>query len=86
MRGEGLRNEDGPGYAQYPANAELLLGRVEYAGADFSYGDQYIEERASHPEKPGSPVTWLRAGINHHMTFVVSQISSLFAQATAAAP
>ncbi len=77
MRGEGLRTKGSPGYAQYPANAELLCGRKEYSGPQFSYGDDYIWKVASRQiTTPGSPETWLRAGINHHLTFVVRQIAT----------
>jgi len=80
MRGEGLRNENGPGHAQYPANALLLRRRPEYCvcGPNFSYGDAYIHDKSEHPDPPGNPETWLRAGFNHHMTFVVRQVASLF--------
>ncbi len=78
MRGEGLRTKGSPGYAQYPANAELLCGRKEYCGPQFSYGDDYIWKVASRQiATPGSPETWLRAGINHHLTFVTRQISTV---------
>lgn len=86
MRGEGLRNEDGPGYAQYPANAQLLCDRVEFRGADFSYGDAYIEEMSQQSERTGTPETWIRAGINHHLTFVVRQIANLFGLSTVDTP
>jgi hypothetical protein len=75
MRGEGIRNEGGAGYAQYPANAELLCGRKEFSSAHFSAGDQYIWNIGSHKDPgPGTPETWLRAGINHHMTLVARQV------------
>jgi hypothetical protein len=75
MRGEGLRNCSGAGFAQYPANAELLLNRKEFCGAHFSYGDAYIWEKGSHQaESNGNPETWLRAGINHHLVFKIRQI------------
>ncbi len=77
-RGEGLRNKNGPGYAQYPASAQLLCGQKEFCGPDFSYGDDYIFKMGSHQSlTPGSPETWLRAGINHHLTFVVRQIAQI---------
>jgi len=79
MRGEGLLNENGPGYTQYPAQATLLRGRTEYSGRTFSYGDEYIYDKSEHPDPTGSPETWLRAGFNHHVTFVVGQIANLFA-------
>src|SRR5882762_7917603 len=86
MRGEGLRNEGGPGYAQYAANAALLCEREEFCGAAFSYGDRYIENLKNRIEGPGSPETLLRAGINHHVTFVVDQISKLFGTSTGDEP
>jgi len=78
MRGEGLLNKKGAGHAQYPANAELLCHRTEYRGPQFSYGDKYIYEIALKKERPGNPETWLRAGVNHHLTFVVRQITNMF--------
>lgn len=78
MRGEGLRSKGSPGHAQYPANAELLCGSKEYCGPQFSYGDEYIWKVASREIlTTGSPETWLRAGINHHLTFVVRQIAGV---------
>jgi len=83
MRGEGLRNEDGPGHAQYPANAALLMRRPEYCGPSFSYGDKYISEVGAGRTGTGNPTTWVRAGVNHHLTFAVRQIASLFGAADA---
>ena len=78
MRGEGLRNKTGAGFAQYPAIAQLLMDRKEYCGPTFSYGDRYISQVAARiPPTTGNPETWLRAGINHHIAFVVQQISEL---------
>ena len=78
MRGEGLRNKKGPGFAQYWANAQLLASRPEFKGADFSKGDDYIYKKSQPTNNPGSPTTWISAGINHHLTLVVRQIASLF--------
>jgi hypothetical protein len=78
MRGEGLRNPGGPGHKQYPANAELLCGRKEFCGPQFSAGDEYIWKIGSHQvDGPGTPETWLRAGINHHLTFAARQIPTI---------
>jgi hypothetical protein len=76
MRGEGLRNDDGPGAAQYPANAELLTRRPEYCGSMFSYGDSYVAEIGLSKQRTGSPTTWLQAGVNHHLTFAAQQVAS----------
>lgn len=77
MRGEGLRTPGSPGYAQYPANAELLCARPEFSGLHFSFGDEYIWNIGSLKKGgPGTPETWLRAGINHHLAFVARQVSA----------
>lgn len=79
MRGQGIRSENSKGHAQYPANAQLLMQQPEYSGADFSHGDAYIAEKGKDilTDKTGTPRTWLRAGINHHLAFVVASISKL---------
>jgi hypothetical protein len=77
MRGEGIFNEDGPGREQYVANAMLLCDSDDFYGANFSYGDSYIYDVSQGIEGHGSPETWIRAGINHHMTVVSRQIASL---------
>jgi hypothetical protein len=76
MRGEGLRNDDGPGAAQYPANAELLTRRPEFCGSLFSSGDRYVADVGLGKERTGNPTTWLEAGVNHHLTFVAQQVAS----------
>ena len=77
MRGEGMKT--GPGSIQYAANAQLLVERPEFCGASFSAGDQYIYDLSRYRTKgTGSPETLIRAGINHHITIVVDQISKLF--------
>ncbi len=91
MRGEGVRNDDGPGYAQWPANAMMLCERREFQGEDFSAGDRYIKEMSKEVEKNGSgrtggPGTWLQAAFNRHLTLTVRQISSLFGPSTDLAP
>jgi len=77
MRGEGIFNEDGPGREQYVANATLLCESNDFYGSNFSYGDSYIYDVSQGIEGHGSPETWIRAAINHHMTVVSRQIASL---------
>jgi len=79
MRGEGLRGEKSKGFAQYPANARLLSDQKEFFGASFSFGDAYIAEKGKdiNTKETGTPRTWLRAGINHHLACVINQISNL---------
>jgi len=83
FRGEGLNKKNSAGHAQYPAHAQLLVEREEFKGPDFSMGDLYIydmAQRAKQEEKvkkTGTPSSWLKVGINHHLTLVASQISNL---------
>lgn len=76
-------------FDKYLASAALLVKDKRFYGKDFSYGDEYILEKAKHFEvyikKPsikgtGSTETWLRAGINHHLTLAASQIANLLSK------
>jgi hypothetical protein len=79
MRGQALRGENTGGSAQYRSEAQWLCCKQGiFCGKDFSYGDNYIFERSVRTDEPGSPETLLRAGFNHHLTFVVRQLASLF--------
>jgi len=73
-------------FGQYLAHAALLVKDSKYYGEDFSFGDKFISDKAKHfpvyIKKPaikgtGSTETWLKAGINHHMTLVATQIAKL---------
>jgi len=77
MRGQALRGDTSPGSAQYPAQATLLAERPEFCGADFSYGDKYIVQKSNDRKNPGSPQTWICAGINHHLTLAAREVASL---------
>lgn len=84
MRGEDVFNRNGPGFQQWPAQAILLCDLPEYSTETFSEGDKYIKEMSLQFKQTGNIVTWLRAGFNHHMTFVVRQLASLSDTSTAA--
>lgn len=77
MRGESVFQDNGPGFDQWPANAQMVCARNEYCGPTFSDGDRYISEMAAQTLRTGNAETWLRAGINHHITFAARQIASL---------
>ena len=51
----------------------------EFSGADFSWGDNYIDECAKSTVGPGNQTTWVRVGVNHHLAFVVEQLASFHA-------
>jgi hypothetical protein len=61
---------------QYPGLAAILYARPEYSGAEFSWGDNYIQECDLGHDGPGNATTWRQVGVNHHSTFVVNQIAS----------
>jgi len=74
MRGQGIYNKDGAGNKQWPANALLLSEMPEFCGPAFSEGDRYIANHAGTYQQAGSPGTWIRAAINHHLVFTARQI------------
>lgn len=76
MRGHGLTHCGSLGNAQYTAEAKLLCDMDEFCRPQFSKGDRYIYEASRNPSEPGTPRTWIRAGINHHMVYAVRQIAA----------
>ena len=77
LRGEGVLNENGPGFDQYNGWAKLLLDMPEYFGASFSAGDEYVAERASNWRSSGNAQSWLQAGFSHHVTATALQVVGL---------
>ncbi|MEO8493511.1 MAG: beta family protein [Planctomycetota bacterium] len=88
MRGHGLTHKGSLGNVQYTAEAQLLCEMDEFCDAQFSEGDRYIYEASKNPNEPGTPFTWLRAGINHHMVYALRQIAAFVktASTTASVP
>lgn len=86
MRGEGVKNENGAGFSQFPAQAELLRSRTEFCGPKYSEGDLYMDTMAQQFTKSGQLKNWLEASFNHHLTFVARQIQSFFAGAKSNTP
>jgi Beta protein len=85
MRGEGVLNEDGPGYAQWPANAQLLCERPEFCGPSYCWGDTFMKDMSAQLARTGSAKEWLAAGINHHITMVVNHLVEVQVQLVRAA-
>lgn len=81
MRGEGVLNEGGPGYAQYNGWAQLLVEMPDYFGLEFSPGDRYISERSTDVGSTGTPKTWLQAAFSHHLTMTALQVVDQLEQA-----
>lgn len=65
------------GYEQYRELSAGLMREPEYKGASFSWGDQYISDCAASRVGTGNQTTWRQVAVNHHITLVVEQLSSL---------
>jgi hypothetical protein len=71
------RNVRQYGFDQYFELCKDLVGRPEYEGRDFSWGDEYIEDCANEIAGPGNATTWRKVGTNHHLTLVTREIANL---------
>jgi hypothetical protein len=74
MKGRSVREH---GFSQYFELSEALVKRKEYQGRNFSWGDAFIDDCAEAMKGPGNATTWRKVGVNHHLTFVTKQLSSL---------
>lgn len=72
LRGRSVRR--GSGFAQFHGLSRTLIGRPEYRGAAFSWGDAYIDACARRTGNPGSLTTWRKVGTSHHLELVAQQI------------
>lgn len=79
------RNVKDHGYGEYVIAAGKLAADPVFCGPSFSWGDQYIADCAAGTDGPGAHETWRRVGTNHHLSFVVQQLSSRFAASVPAA-
>jgi len=71
------RNAITEGYDQFFAICADLVGRSEYRGAAFSWGDAEIAQKAANVGSSGNAETWRRIGTNHHIETVLEQIANL---------
>lgn len=65
------------GNAQYHQLADQVVRHPEYSGRNFSAGDLYIDDVAKNNDGPGNATSWRRAGTNHHLTYVINELSTL---------
>lgn len=57
--------------------AKEIVESDYFSGKDFSYGDLCIYEKAtSSNSKPGSSANWVTYNANHHLVFVMEQLSN----------
>lgn len=78
FRGHGLTHPK-KDYVQYHDLAAKVCADNRYQGASSSYGDSYMFECANRMIKPGSPSTWVRADMNHHISYTAKQTKRLMA-------
>lgn len=67
------------GYVQYKSLCTVLISQpTVFMGATFSSGDTNYERTATDPTSTsGSSTTWIRDGMNHHVTLALSQLARL---------
>lgn len=66
------------GGSQYFQLASQVVSHPEYSGSGFSAGDLYIQEVANNNDGPGNATSWRKSGTNHHLTYVVNELSTVF--------
>lgn len=60
------------------ALCKTLVKSPYFKGKDFSWGDEYIFTHSDNSAKSyGNLTTWIKVGTNHHITFVIDQLSNL---------
>jgi hypothetical protein len=75
LKGRNLRDH---GYEQFYDVCDDLIGRDEYNGRDFSWGDGYIDDCANRIVGTGNLTTWRKVGTSHHLTFVLRDLAKTF--------
>ncbi len=76
FRRKGDKKQNVPPAQQYPMLAAMITSHPAWKGAQFSLGDQYIQDCADKKEC-GNATTWVTVGTSHHAAFVVQQIANL---------
>jgi hypothetical protein len=74
-RGFGPATQGGP--EQYRELCQQLVGRNDFAGRDYSWGDETIQDCADEVIEPGSRNAWRGAGTSHHMQVVTDELRQL---------
>ena len=73
-RGFGAIYEEGN--EQYKGLCEQLVARTEFAGRNFTWGDEVIDDCATGAVEPGGQRVWRGAGTSHHLRVVSQQLAS----------
>lgn len=64
------------GSNQYHALALQAVTHPEYYGSLYSAGDKFIYDVSKRSTNPGNATSWRQVGTNHHLTVVVSELST----------
>lgn len=75
VKGVAATGKHGKGFGQTEILCKALIKRPEFRGREFSYGDNYIDDRAKGKASKGNATTWRMIGTNHHIEFVVDQLA-----------
>lgn len=65
------------GRKQYYSMARDLVGRPQFKGQGYSFGDEFVYERAQGRGGPGNPCNWVTMSTNHHLALVRRQIAQI---------
>jgi Beta protein len=65
------------GAEQYRDLCRLLVDQPEFAGRDFTWGDQQIADCADGIGEPGWQNQWRGAGTSHHLRHVIEQLAQV---------
>lgn len=77
FRGTGKSNGAAKRKTDWPELAARLIASGHFRGRDFSAGDEFIQECADGAPKHSGGTQWRLAGVNHHITQVVEQLTNL---------
>lgn len=76
FRGHGLLHPV-KDYGQYQELARRVKADHRCRERRFSFGDSYLDDCANGLINPGSPSTWVKADMNHHITYTAQQVDRL---------
>lgn len=65
------------GKEQYRQLCDILVAQPEFAGRDYTWGDQQVADCADGTCEPGWEDHWRGAATSHHLRFVVDQLARL---------
>lgn len=74
-RGDNVRDN---GYGIFVDLCDKIVKSGYFIGDTFSFGDKYIYDCANNPKLTGNLTTWRKVGTNHHIEFVIQQLSTFF--------